>query len=84
MAPLRNVQQVIEDHGANATIGAAFLHSELPNTVIEGIMLLGTIYRCVLDELSGAGRMPRLCNALVNSLRGRTPSFPRVIRPSFQ
>jgi hypothetical protein len=81
-APLRNLQQLTEDRDVDLIIAAAFLDSESPNTVVEGIMLLGTVYRCILDELCDASRMPKLCNALVNRLGGRVPTFPKVIRPS--
>jgi hypothetical protein len=75
----------VTEHGrANLATMAAFLHSEQPNTIVEGVMLLGILYRCVLDELCDASRMSKLWNALVNSQAGRIPAFPRVIRTSIQ
>lgn len=62
-------------------IGGTFLHSDMPRTIQDGFMLVGVLYRSLLDELSGAGKMARLYSRFTNSLDGRRPSFRRMIRP---
>jgi len=63
------------------TIGGTFLHSEMPRTIQQGLMLIGVLYRSVLDELSSAGKMGRLYAQLSNGLDGQRPTFQRLIRP---
>ena len=80
--PLNEIQQVTRNRGTNLAIVAAFLHSELPRRIVEGVMLLGTLYRCLFDELCGASRMTKLCNVLANKLGGHIPRLQRDVRPS--
>ncbi len=81
---LNEIQQLMPNQDPNLAIVAAFLHSELPRTIIEGAMLLGTLYRCIFDELCGVTRMTKLCNLLANKLGGRIPRLHRDVRPSIQ
>jgi hypothetical protein len=60
------------------SIVAAFLRFDTPRA---GLMLLGTLYRATLDEITGAGRMQILCNRLRNGLGGRLPSMRRSVQP---
>lgn len=62
-------------------IASTFLHSAMPRTIQDGLMLVAVLYRSVLDELSSAAKMGRLYSQFTNSLHGRKPSFQRLIRP---
>lgn len=84
IAPLNEIQQVTRNCGPELAIVAAFLHFELARAIVESLMLLGTLYRCIFDELSGATRMTNLCNMLTNKLGGHIPKLPRDVRPSFR
>lgn len=63
------------------SIGGAFLHSDMPRTIQEGVMVVGVLYRSVLDELSNAGKMSRLYTQLSNILGERMPIFRRLLSP---
>jgi hypothetical protein len=78
---LRNVSQIKESTCDKLCITGVFLHSDMSRTIQQGVMVMGVLYRSILDELSDAGKMARLCAQLSNCLENATPRFQRIIRP---
>lgn len=79
--PLQTVAQLTEGNHSSLTIAAAYLHSALPHTIVEGVMLMGTLYRGLLDEMCGARTMSRHFSSLTKRLGGRIPRLQRLVRP---
>jgi hypothetical protein len=79
--PLQTAAQLTEGNHSRLTIAAAYLHSALPRTIVEGVMLLGTLYRGLLDEMCGAHNMRRHFSSLTKRLGGRIPRLQRLVRP---
>jgi hypothetical protein len=79
--PLNDLSQITRITSSRLNIAGAFLRADLGLTIQQGVMTMGLLYRSVLDELSGAGKMSRLYAQLNNCLGNRTPSFQRIIRP---
>jgi hypothetical protein len=78
---LSEVSQIRESTGEKLCITGVFLHSDLSRTIQQGVMVMGMLYRSVLDELSNAGKMRRLYAQLSNCLDNVTPRFQRMIQP---
>jgi hypothetical protein len=78
---LNNASQIIESDGDGICITGVFLHSDLSRTIQQGVMVLGLLYRSILDELSDAGKMRRLYAQLTKSLDSGKPRFQRIIHP---
>lgn len=78
---LRNVSQIRESTCDKLCITGVFLHSDMSRTIQQGVMVMGVLYRSILDELSDAGKMGRLYAQMNNCLEHATPRFQRIIRP---
>jgi len=78
---LNDLSQITQSTGSKLSITGVFLHSDLGLTIQQGVMTMGLLYRSILDELSGAGKMGRLYAQLNNSLDHCTSRFQRMIRP---
>lgn len=78
---LNHLSQVTQSIGAKLSITGMFLHSDLSRTIQQGVMVLGVLYRSVLDELSEVSRMGRLYAQLNSHLDNYTPRFERILRP---
>jgi hypothetical protein len=79
--PLSELSQVIQVRGTTLRITGGFLHSDLSRTIQRGVIVVAILYRCVLDELSGASKMKTLFAQMNNSLGGSLPKYQRVVRP---
>jgi hypothetical protein len=78
---LTDLCQITESTSGMISITAVYLHSDRGRSIQIGVMVLGLLYRSVLDELCGASKMPRLYTQLASELDNYTPSFQRIIRP---
>jgi hypothetical protein len=78
---LNHLSQITQAATSNLSISGTFLHSDMGRTIQEGLMSVGVLYRSVLDELSGVGKMDRLYAQLSNLLDGRRATYQRIIRP---
>jgi hypothetical protein len=78
---LNHLHQLSLTTNPELSISGTFLHSDMPRSIQDGLLLMGVLYRSMLDELAGAGKMSRLYTQLRNSLAGRRPTFQRIIRP---
>jgi hypothetical protein len=78
---LCDLSQIIQNAGTSLRITGVFLHSDLSRTIQQGVMVIGILYRSILDELSEAGKMGRLYAQLSNSLDNSIPRFQRIVRP---
>jgi hypothetical protein len=78
---LSDLSQITQSKGAGLSIAGVFLHSDLSRTIEQGVMLLGLLYRSMLDELSGASKMGKLYAQLTNRLDNYVPRFQRMARP---
>ena len=78
---LNHLHQLSLTGNAEFSISGTFLHSDMTRSIQDGLLLMAVLYRSMLDELAGAGKMNRLYAQLSNSLEGRKPTFQRIIRP---
>jgi hypothetical protein len=78
---LSDVSQIRGRNGDRIRIAGAFLHSDLGRTVEQGVMVIGVLYRGILDQLSDAGKMRRLYAQLHRCLDHTAPRFQRIIHP---
>ena len=78
---LSDLSQVTQGTGAKLRFTGVFLHSDLSHSIQQGLMVLGVLYRSILDELSEAGKMERLYSQLSNRLGKYQPTFQRIVRP---
>lgn len=79
--PLTQRSQIKDETGCKVQIAAAFPPSQARRTLKQGVMILGLLYRSVLDELSESGRMRSLVSRLRLDLGGYMPRFQRVLPP---
>lgn len=75
---LSDIRQIKHDR---FTVSAVFLHSDLGTAIRSGVMVMGVLYRGVLDELCGTCRLRNLVAQLDQCLGGPSPRFQRTIRP---
>lgn len=78
---LNDSSKIKETTGSWLTLSAVFLHSDLGRTIQAGIMVMGVLYRSLLDELSGASKFRNLTAQLDERLGGQDPRFQHGIRP---
>jgi hypothetical protein len=78
---LNDSTKMNEIAGSWLTVSAVFLHSDLSRTIQAGVMVMGLLYRGLLDELSGASRFGNLAARLDEHLAGQNPRFQHGIRP---
>lgn len=78
---LRSPAQLVEVEGASVSLIAVYLRFDVPRPVVEGLLLVGTLYRCVLDGVVDAARMHTLCRILCRHLGGRFPHINKTIQP---
>lgn len=79
--PLNDISQIVERKSERFVIAGVFLHSDFSGTVKQGLMVMGVLYRSVLDELSDSGRMRTLYTQLMTKQNGVRPRFQRILRP---
>jgi hypothetical protein len=78
---LNHLDQLSLTGNAELNISGTFLHSDMTRRIQDGLLLMAVLYRSMLDELAGAGKMSRLYAQLSNRIEGRKPTFQRIIRP---
>jgi hypothetical protein len=79
--PLQTVAQLSEGDHSDLKIVAGYLHSAFPRSIVEGVMIQGTLYRGLLDEICGARTMSKHFRSLTRRLGGRVPRLQRLVRP---
>jgi len=78
---LSALSQIMQSASTSLRITGVFLHSDLNRTIRHGVMVMGILYRSILDELSEASKMARLYTQLSNCLDNSIPRFQRIVRP---
>lgn len=78
--PFIDLCQILE-RDSNIAFRGVFLHSDLRHTMQQGIMILGTLYRSILDELNEVKTFAPLFRKLDASLSDHGIKFHREIRP---
>src|ERR1700674_4821609 len=69
------LERELQSTSSRISVFGALLHSDSNRTLQEGIMVLGLLYRSILDELTGASKTIRLCIHLDHHLGNHVPDF---------
>lgn len=80
LARLLRLTQLSDQETDIALIGT-FLHSDSDRIIKHGVMLLGTLYRAILDELNEVSTLAMLFRKLDVSIDSHRPTFRRETRP---
>lgn len=78
---LNTLSQITQSGSSGYHITVVFLHSDMSQTIRLGVMVMGILYRSILDEIAEASKMGRLFTQLINSLGNNIPRFQRNARP---
>ena len=78
---LNDLSQITQSATSGVSLAGAFLHSDIGGTIQQGVMMVGLLYRSILDEISGACKMSRLYAQLARSVDCRGAIFERLVRP---
>ncbi len=78
---LNDVSQITRSATSGVSLAGAFLHSDIGRTIQQGVMMVGLLYRSILDEIAGACKMRRLYAQLSRGVDYRGQIFQRLVRP---